>query len=90
MSEPGRHSGLDTPSQNMRDHVIGKSCGGMQVSGAYETIMGIRMVFCVVVAKVCATQFPVDKELALAFNIFDPVEAHADRLGLLVIDGIVC
>ena len=64
----------------MRYHVIGKSCGGMQVSGAYETMMGRRLVFCVVVAKVGATRFPVDKGLALAFTIFDPVEAHVDRL----------
>ena len=55
LSEPFRHSGLDTPLQNVRDRVIGKSCGGMQISGAHETMMDGRVVFCVVVAKVGAT-----------------------------------
>ena len=45
----------------MIDHVIGKSCGGMQVSGAHEMIMVGKVVFCVVVSKVGATRFPVDK-----------------------------
>ena len=89
LSKPDGHSGLDTPSQNLRDHVIGKSCGGMQVIGAHKTMMGRLVVFCVVVAKVGATQFPVDKEVALAVTIFDPVEAHVDRLGSLLLDGIV-
>ena len=78
LSNLGRYSGLDTPSQDMRYHVIGKSCGGMQVSGAHQTMMGGRVVFCVVVAKFDATRFPVDKELALDFTILDPVEAHVD------------
>ena len=73
----------------MIDHVIGKSCGGMQVSGAHEMIMVGKVLFCVVVSKVGATRFPVDKELALVFIIFYPVEAHVDHLGLLLIDGIV-
>ena len=64
LSEPGGHSGLDTPSQNVRDHVIGKSCGEMQVSGANGTLMGGWVVFCVLVAKVGANRFPVKKELA--------------------------
>ena len=58
--------------------MIVKSCGGMQVSGAHEMIMGVWVVFFVVVAKVGATRFPVEKELALAFTIFDPGEAHAN------------
>ena len=45
----------------MRDHGIGKSCGGMQLSGVHEKMLGGRVVFCVLVAKVGATQFPVDK-----------------------------
>ena len=73
LSKPDGHSGLDTPSQNLRDHVIGKSCGGMKVSGEHETMMGRRVVFCVLVAKVSATRFPVEKKLALDFTIFDPV-----------------
>ena len=73
----------------MRDHVIGKGCCGMQVSGVHETMMGGRVVFCVIVAKVGATWFPVDKELALDFTIFDPLEAHVDRLGSILLDGIV-
>ena len=59
--------------------MIGKSCVGIQVIVAHETMMGGRVVFCVVVAKVGATRFPVYKELALAFTIFDPVEAHVNR-----------
>ena len=73
----------------MRDHVIVKNCGGMQVSRAHETMMGGWVMFCVVVAKVGATWFPVDKELSLDFMIFDPVEAHVDRLGSILLDGII-
>ena len=61
----------------------------MQVSGSHETVMGGRVAFCVVFAKVGATQFPVGKELALAVMIIDPVKAHVDRLVLLLLDGIV-
>ena len=58
------NSGLETTLQNVRDHVIGKSCGEMQVSGANGNLMGGRVVFCVLVAKVGANRFPVKKELA--------------------------
>ena len=84
----GSHSGLDTPSQNLIYHMIGKSCGGMKVNGLHKTMMGGRVVFSVEVAKVGATWFPVDKELALDFAIFDPVESHIDCFGSLLLDGI--
>ena len=57
----GGQGEIDTPSHNVRDHVIDKSCGRMQVSGVHETAVGGRVVFCVVVAKVGVTRFPVDK-----------------------------
>ena len=89
MSEPGQKSGLETPWNNVRDHFIGKSCGEMQLSGAHETVMGRRLMVCVVFAKVGATRFPVYKELALDFTIFDPLEAYANSLGSLLINGII-
>ena len=54
LSNLAGHSVLDTPSQNVKDNIIGTSCGGIQVSGAHETMMGGRVVFCVVIAKVGA------------------------------------
>ena len=60
----------------------------MQVSGLHETMIVGRVVF-LVVAKVGATRFPLDKEMALSFMIFDTVEAHVDRLWSLLLDGIV-
>ena len=89
LSDPGRNRGLDTTLQNVRDHVIGKSCGGIQVSGLHETMMGERVVFCVIVSKVDATRFSVDKELALDFTIFYPGEVNVNHLGSLLLDGIV-
>ena len=70
----------------MRYPGIGKSCGGMQVSGAHETLMDRMLMFSAVVAKVGSTRFPLDKGLALDFTIFDPVEAHVDILGSLLLD----
>ena len=61
----------------------------MQVNGSHETIMGRQVVFCVLVDKVGATRFPVDKELALYFTISDPVEVHIDHLWSFLLDEIV-
>ena len=46
------------------------------------------MMLGVVVTKVGDTRLPVDKELALACTISDPVKAHVNRFRPFLIDGV--
>ena len=47
------------------------------------------MMLGVVVTKVGDTWLPVDKELALACMVADPVKAHVNRFRSFLIDGAV-
>ena len=49
-----------------------------------------RVMFCVIVGKVGYAWLPVDKELAAAGAVADPVEAHVDGFGALLFDGVIC
>ena len=48
-----------------------------------------RVMFCVIVAHICYAWLPVDKELAAAGAVADPVEAHVDGLGALLFGGVI-
>ena len=52
--------------------------------------MSRRVMFCVIVIKISYAWLPVDKELAAAGAVADPVEAHVDGLGALLFDGVIC
>jgi hypothetical protein len=47
------------------------------------------MVFREVVSQVGGSAFPVDKELALADAVADPIEAHVNGFGALLLDSVI-
>ena len=42
-----------------------------------------------IVSLVEASFFPIDVELALAYTVTDPVEAHVNCLGSFLFDGVI-
>ena len=48
-----------------------------------------RVMLCVIVGKIGYAWLPVDKELAAAGTVTDPVETHADGFGALLVDGVI-
>ena len=59
----------------------------MEVNGAHLDVMGGGMMFGMVVGKVGFTWAPVDKEVALASAVLDPIEAHVHCFGSFLADG---
>jgi hypothetical protein len=49
----------------------------------------VKMVFHEVVSEVGGATLPVDDELALAYAVADPVEAHVNGFGALLVDGVI-
>ena len=47
------------------------------------------MVLCIVISFVENTFFPVDKELALAYTVSDPIEAHVNGFRSFLFDSVV-
>ena len=83
------NEGLDTPSHEERADIVGY-LRAVQVFGPHFSVVGGRMVLGVVITKVGFARGPVDFELALANSVLDPVEAHVDGFGSLLLDGAVC
>lgn len=52
-------------------------------------MMRRRVVFGKIISFVLDAFFPIHKELALAYAIADPIEAHIDSLGALLFDAVV-
>ena len=52
--------------------------------------MSRRVMFCVIVIKISYAWLPVDKELAAAGAVADPVETHANGFGVLLFYGVIC
>ena len=61
----------------------------MEIRLTQGTVVTRRIVFSVVVAKVCASGLPVDEELLLLGPILDPVKSHVDFLQVFLLDGVV-
>lgn len=47
------------------------------------------MVFCVIVSEIVGAWTPVNKKIALAHSILDPIEAHVHCFGALLLDCVV-
>ena len=69
--------------------VITCTSGIIQVGGPDGLVMVRGMVFGDVISAILFAGFPVDKKLALANTIADPVEAHVNCLGSLLFNCIV-
>ena len=52
--------------------------------------MSRGVMFCVIVGHIGYAWLPVDKELAAAGAVADPVETHVDGFGALMFDGVIC
>ena len=48
-----------------------------------------QVLFFVIVGQIGYAWLPVDKELAAAGAVKDPVEAHVDGFGALLFDGVI-
>jgi hypothetical protein len=56
---------------------------------AFQSVVGWRVVFGVVVGKIVCSLSPMDEELALADSVADPVEAHIHGFGSSLFDCFV-
>ena len=61
----------------------------MEVDGAHSAVVGGGMMFGEVVAVVVFAWGPKDLELALADTVADPIEAHVNCFGALLLDGVI-
>jgi hypothetical protein len=97
-STPGR--GINTPLQDAQCAAglvsagwwwVGRALGRgvMYVRGAYRDVVRWGVVFAVVISAILTPRPPVDDKLALLNTIPDPVEAHVDRAGSLLLDGVI-
>ena len=82
--------GINTPLQKESNHSIGELFSQMQVCRPYESVMSSRVIFCVIVSQIGYSGLSVDKELAAAGAVADPVEVHAYGFGALLFDGVIC
>jgi hypothetical protein len=62
---------------------------GVQEGGARVAVVGGRVVLGVVITVVVSPRAPVDKELALAGPVLDPIESHVDGFGAFLFDGVI-
>ena len=82
--------GINTPSQKESNHNIVKLFGRMQVCIPHKAVMSRQVMFCVIFVHISYAWFPVDKELAAAGAVANPVETHVNGFGALLFDGIIC
>ena len=82
--------GVNTPTQKESNHSIGELFSWMQVCRPHNVGMSRQVMFFVVVGQIGYAWLPVDKELAAAGAVADPVEAHVDGFGALLFDGVIC
>ena len=81
--------GINTPSQKESNHSIGELFSQMQVCRPHEAVMSRPVMFCVLVVQIGYAWLPVDKELAAAGVVADPIETHVDGFGALLFDGVI-
>jgi hypothetical protein len=74
-------TGLNTPLQKECNDKVGQKKG-------HGNVMGNRMMLGLIITKIRGPGPPVDKELALAGPVLDPIIAHVYRLGSLLFDGV--
>ena len=55
----------------------------------HESMMQSGMMFCEVISKVVSTLLPVDKELALANTVLDPVKTQIHCFGSSLANGAI-
>lgn len=63
--------------------------GDMQVRGAYLLMVGSGVMFGMIITEIIGTWSPVDKEVALANTILNPVKTHVHGFGLALADSAV-
>jgi hypothetical protein len=81
-------TGLNTPSQKECNDKVGQFLC-VQKRGALLAVVGGRMVLGVVITMVVGPRAPVDKELALAGPVLDPIKSHVDGLRSFLFDGVI-
>ena len=61
----------------------------MEIGRSDGAIMGCVVMFREIISLVESSGTPINLELALSDAVFDPIEAHVDGLGVLLLDGVI-
>ena len=61
----------------------------MKIDRANKFVVSRAVVFCKIVSQISFSWDPIDLELALGTVVLEPVEAHVDGFGSVLLDGVV-
>ena len=61
----------------------------MKIDRANKFVVSRAVVYCEIVSQICFSFGPIDLELALGNAVSEPVEAHVDGFGSVLLDGVV-